>query len=50
MKSPWYVQFGVHGFFSEEHFCMSHREDGTPRCSSCERYAPRHATVGMPAC
>ena len=23
---------------------MSHREDGTPKCSSCERYAPRHAT------
>lgn len=44
----WCTQYGVHSFFSEEHFCMSHRDDGTPKCSSCGRYAPRHATAVMP--
>ena len=44
------VQYGVHGFFEEEHFCMSHREDGTTKCSSCERYAPRHAFGNISAC
>ena len=35
------VQHGVHSLFKEERFCMSHREDGTPQCSSCQRLAPR---------
>ena len=43
VKQLWCLQYGVHGYFSEEHFCMSHREDGTPKCSSCQRYTPRQA-------
>ena len=49
VKQLWCLQYGVHGYFSEEHFCMSHREDGTPKCSSCQRYTPRQAPILMPA-
>ena len=37
------VQHGKHSLFDEERFCMGHRDDGTPQCSSCQRYAPRQA-------
>lgn len=39
------VQHGKHSFFDEERFCMTHREDGTPQCTSCQRYATRQAAA-----